>query len=135
MSEQNLKGDNEELLRWLRWYRPGGLWVLTAIGVDRARIDTATFEESSVDGLTDWLKRHNGVDNCYFMVNPPRWPLTKKATKEDVEALAWLHVDCDPPKGADLDSARAEILARLHAFVPKAAQLSTVAAAIKPSGD
>jgi len=73
--------------------------VLTAISPTRSSIDTKTFEDSSLNALKEWLKIHNGVDNLYFMTNAARGPLTKKASKEDVEALEFLHVDCDPPKG------------------------------------
>lgn len=119
MNEPQTKGDNQEALRWLRWHRPGGPWVLTAIRLNGHGIETRSFDPDTVDDLMQWLNVHNGINNCYFMVNPARAPLTKKATKGDVEALAFLHVDCDPPKGADLETARAEILARLRAFEPK----------------
>lgn len=119
MNDVRTSGDSEEAMRFLRWFRPGGPWTLTAIGVDRQSIETATFGEDSVVALLDWLAGRNGKDNLYFMVNPAIRRLTKKARKEDVESLAWLHVDCDPPKGADLKSSQAEILTRLQAFEPK----------------
>jgi hypothetical protein len=111
-------GDNGAALAFLRWLRPHGLWVLTAIAPDRKTIDTATFDEASIDELAAWLTANNGVRNVYFMLNPPRGSISKKASKEDVEAMAFLHVDCDPPKGADITASRAEILARLRAFKP-----------------
>src|SRR6476659_1981985 len=113
------RGNNGEALQFLKWLRPTGPWVLTSISPDRRGVTTKTFTDQTVDDLMAWLGQRNGVDNCYVMVNPPRQHLDKKASKEDVEALAYLHVDCDPPKGADLDSSRAEILARLQAFAPK----------------
>lgn len=119
MAEKRLSGDNQEALRFLRWLRRDGPWVVTAIGLDRRGLDTRTFDPSTIEDLIKWLDAHNGVDNCYVMVNPSRAPLTKKATKEDVEALEFLHVDCDPPKGADLKASRAEILTRLQSYEPK----------------
>lgn len=107
-----------DALSFLKWLRPEGPWVVTSISPDKRGIHTKTFDASTVDDLMAWLKQHNGVDNCYVMVNPARRHLDKKASKEDVEALAFLHVDCDPPKGADLQSSRAEILTRLTSFKP-----------------
>lgn len=112
------RGNNEEALRFLKWLRPAGPWVVTAISPDKRGLNTKTFDAKTVDDLMGWLNHHNGVDNCYVMVNPSRGHLDKKASKEDVEALELLHVDCDPPKGADITSSRAEILARLQAFRP-----------------
>lgn len=119
MNLSDIKGDNSEALRFLRWLRPNGPWVVTSIGLDRRGIDTRTFGPETIEDLISWLNAHNGVDNCYVMVNPSRTPLTKKASKEDVEYLEFLHVDCDPPKGADLNSSRAEILLRLQTYEPK----------------
>lgn len=110
--------DNGAALSFLQWLRPGGPWVLTAIAPDRSSIETATFDEKTLPALGGWLQANNGKRNLYFMVNPARGPLSKKASKEDVEELAFLHVDVDPPKGAPLEASRTEILARLQAFRP-----------------
>ena len=111
--------DARKSIEFLRWVRPVGPWPLTAIGVNRSNIDTATFDPSSVDEACKWIEAHAPKCNLYYMLNKPRTALTRKASKEDVEALEFLHVDCDPPKGADLKSSRAEILARLQAYEPK----------------
>ena len=118
---QRRTGNNEEALRFLKWLRPEGPWVVTAISPDKRGLNTKTFDNSAVDDLMGWIKHHNGVDNCYVMVNPARPNRErpdKKASKEDVEALAFLHVDCDPPKGADIVASRKEILERLQGFKP-----------------
>lgn len=120
-----LQGNNRAALDFLRWLRPGGPWVLTAITPDRGTIDTQTFDESHLAGLKKWLEANNGSANCYFMVNAARGPLAKKASKNDVEALEFLHVDVDAPKeagttdaAAKLEKAKAAILDSLEAFSP-----------------
>jgi hypothetical protein len=105
-------------LDFLNWARPAGPWVLTAISTDRKSIQTRTFEAGAGAAIAEWLEAHSGVSNLYWMTNRARGPLSKKASKEDVEELNFLHVDCDPEKGADLERSREEILARLQAFVP-----------------
>lgn len=118
-------GDNQAAVDFLCWVRPGGPWVLTAVHPQRQSapkeelIETRTFSEETLPDMVAWLERNNGWRNIYWMVNEARGALTKKASKEDVESLTFLHVDCDPPKGTDLEASRAEILARLRAFRPE----------------
>lgn len=113
-----LRGDTDQSLRFLEWLRPGGPWVLTAIPPERGsgRIETATFTDPGA--ARSWLDERNGKLNCYFMVNPARSPLSSKASKEDVEEFAFLHVDVDPRKGEDLEAERKRILKMVEDFSP-----------------
>jgi hypothetical protein len=99
---EELRGDIAATLDFLERWRPGGPWVVTAITTDKKSIETRTFDEATRDQLTAWIEEHNGVRNIYFMVNPATRALTKKADREDVAALAWLHVDVDPRAGEDI---------------------------------
>ena len=110
-------GDNTAAIAFLRWVRVDGPWVLSAISID-GDIETRTFDAETLADLQEWLEQWNGKRNLYWMCNPARAPLSKKASKEDVEAMAFLHVDCDPPKGADPEASRPEILKRLQDFSP-----------------
>jgi len=83
-----------------RWC-PGGPWVLTAISVDKKAIETRTFRDPAL--VLAWLEKH-GDRNVYFSVNPCRYDVSKKPSREDVKELAWLHVDIDPRAGEDLQS-------------------------------
>jgi hypothetical protein len=96
------------LERWL----PGGPWVLTAISTDRKKLHTATFTKRGPAG--QWVHELNGKLNIYFHVNPCLRPLTKKAQREDIAALAWLHVDIDPRVGEDIEEERARALRLLQ---------------------
>jgi hypothetical protein len=100
-------------IEFLRWHAPGGNWVLTAIGVDKSAIETRTFDYTSEEQCLRWLRSHAN-DNLYFHVNPTFGALNKKAHREDVRALAWLHVDIDPRAGEDIEEERARALELLQ---------------------
>lgn len=90
-------------LTFLRQFHPNGLWVLTAIKVDRKGIETVTFTPEQVSEAEAWIKKRNGKANLYFSVNLPGRPLTKKATRDDITNVQWLHVDIDARAGEPLD--------------------------------
>jgi len=83
-----------------------GHWVLTAIYPEKTSIKTATFEPKQVNQAAAWVEKQNTDHNVYFMVNEPIANLTSKAKLEDVQAMAWLHVDVDvdvdPEPGRDI---------------------------------
>lgn len=115
-----LQPNIDEAIGHLTWFRGEGPWTLTAISADRGgSIRTATFGPETEDDCRKWLEKQSADEqNLYFMVNPARSALKSKAKKEDVEELAWLHVDVDPVKGQDPAEARAAALEKLHAFDP-----------------
>lgn len=108
----NLPAAIEFLERW----RPGGPWQLTAIKPDRQDIQTRTFDKSG--GALEWLTKMVGSYNLYFTVNPLLRSLNKKAEREDVASLAWLHVDIDPRAGEDIDVERTRALELLTTKLP-----------------
>ncbi|MBH0111432.1 hypothetical protein I5E68_00520 [Novosphingobium sp. YJ-S2-02] len=119
----------EDALDHLEWFRPEGPWTLTAIPPDGGPTKTETFGPKTATECLDWLHEQSADKmNLYFMVNPARTKLRSKAKKEDVEDLAWLHVDVDPKKLADLpdekkvrhiEAQRARILPLLREFKPE----------------
>lgn len=109
---------NDITIDFLFKWKTEGPWVLTAIQPDRKSIDTRTFRPEQRTELARWLEAHNGKDNMYFHVNPPTRDLEKKANREDVAALEWLHVDIDPRAGEDLEEERARALAFLQDRLP-----------------
>lgn len=113
-----LQGDPQLSLDFLIWARPNGPWVLTAIPPEGGRTATETFALGEDARLKKWLADKMGRLNLYWMVNPAMTALTSKASKEDVEAMEFLHVDVDPRKGHDLASERARALSALEAFDP-----------------
>jgi hypothetical protein len=112
----SVRGDTDQSLRFLEWLRPRGPWTLTAIPVEGGRTTTETFHDLATS--RGWIDRFNGKENVYFAVNPLRGSVSSKAKKEDVEELAFLHVDVDPRKGEDLASERTRALKVLEDFSP-----------------
>jgi hypothetical protein len=99
----NTSAAAEFLRRW-----SSGPWVLTAITPDKKSILTETFH--AIKDAEAWIGMHNGKRNLYFHVNPVTRDLHKKAEREDIAALAWLHVDIDPRVGEDLTQERERAL-------------------------
>ncbi len=93
--------------------------MLTAIQTDRKAISTGTFYPKSTEALGKWLDAYNGKRNIYFHVNPPMHDLTKKADREDIKSVDWLHVDIDPRAGEDLEEERVRALGLLQEKLPK----------------
>lgn len=108
MLQPNYKESIDFLQRWA----PDQRWVLTAISLDKKSINTTTFTKQ--DAVLEWLEKY-GVDrNIYFSVNPTCYSVNKKPMREDVESLAWLHVDIDPRVGENIDTERARALKTLQ---------------------
>ncbi len=93
-----------EALDFLRQWSPTGNWILTSIEPDRMTIATKTFSEKTADELENWLELYNEKRNIYFHVNSCRTELSKKAERQDIKSLDWLHVDIDPRPNEDIKS-------------------------------
>lgn len=107
-----MKPAYKESVKFLQKWCPGGPWVLTAIALDKKKIETKTFREPAE--VTKWLENFGKNRNIYFSVNSCRYDVSKKPKREDVEALDWLHVDIDPRVGEDIDKERKRALASLQ---------------------
>lgn len=110
----SVKPDTAAALAFLRNYEPSGPWVLTAIRPDRKAISTATFRPGQEEAAQKWIDEYNGNRNIYFHVNPTLRDMTRKADREDVKALAFLHVDLDPRPGEDIAKERERALGLLR---------------------
>jgi len=97
----------------LEAFHPKGPWVLTAIRVDRKGIKTETFGPETKTEAEKWIKKNEGRQNLYFSVNLPAQALTKKAEREEIDVVPWLHVDIDARAGEDL----AEELVRIETLL------------------
>lgn len=104
--------DYSASLSFLSQWSPSGPWVLTAIAIERKGIETRTFRPE--DDVHGWLDVVGQNHNLYFHVNPVLRDVSKKATREDIAELAWLHVDIDPRAGEDLEEERERALALLR---------------------
>ena len=118
--------DTPAAIEFLTRFEPEGPWVLTAIQPDRKRIETRAFRPGMEDGLVTWLGKYNGRRNIYFSVNRPLRDLTKKAEREDIAEMRWLHVDIDPRAGEDLEAERSRALGLLTTNLPAGVPAPTV---------
>lgn len=109
-----MKPETLKAIEFLRQFHPTAPWVLTCINPDKKGIQTSTFSAATADAAAEWIDRYNGHSNCYFSVNPPRGPLSKKAEREDIAQVDYLHVDLDPRIGEDINAERERILGLLR---------------------
>lgn len=110
MPKPNVPASIEFLKRW----QPEGPWYLTAVQIDRKGIQTLTFYPHTEKELEEWLTNHGGKRNIYFHVNTAMHDLSKKAEREDIKEMGWLHVDIDPRVGEDLEEERERALQLLQ---------------------
>jgi hypothetical protein len=104
---------------FLRLVYPAGPWLLTACEPDRKGIETRTFAPDQRRQMHGWLREQHAKGwNLYWSVNPPRAPLDKKASKEDIAAVHFLHVDIDPRAGEDHAAERDRIVKLLTTARP-----------------
>lgn len=85
-------------IAFLRWLYPQGPWALTAIYQDQNQTcPTRTFRPGQEEALVEWVEEHNQKAwNIYYHVNKPTRDISKKAEREDIAAMCFLHVDVDP---------------------------------------
>jgi hypothetical protein len=109
--------DYAATLAFLRWFAPGGPWLLVSIDPEKKRETRAeSFTVAEEAKLRAWLEREGRAYNLYFTVNPTRYDASKKKKPalHDMAALAWLHVDLDPDKSKPHHAERARLLGVLH---------------------
>lgn len=91
-----MQHDVSVALAFLQLLYPGGPWVLTAIDPEPPnKTNTQTFREDSVGALESWLRRF-ATHNIYYSVNKLLSDANKKAAREDIDSVCYLHVDVDP---------------------------------------
>jgi hypothetical protein len=112
-----LEPDYAATVAFLRWFAPAGPWLLVGIDPEKEKETVArAFSVAEEQKLRAWLEREGAWRNLYFTVNPTRWdaPKQKKPARQDMAALAWLHVDLDPDKEKPFAQERARILGALR---------------------
>lgn len=136
---QELTGDPRKTIAFLKRLYPQGPWCLSAIAPDRKGMETKTFwpddpvpdvgydtsEEGCYQFLVGWL----GKRNLYFHVNFVMALLQKKAEREDIKAVCYLHVDADPrndPSVQSIEDQRSAILASFTTNRPKGVPAPTI---------
>jgi hypothetical protein len=110
-------------LKFLLAFHPGRRFVLTAIEPRKDsgtnKIVTATFDEARFTEAMVWLQKYGDLKyGLYFTVNPPDVDVASKPKKSDVPRGYYLHVDCDPTEGTDVETEQTRLIAKLNAFKP-----------------
>ncbi|UVJ46220.1 YfjI family protein [Pseudomonas sp. LS1212] len=96
-------GPAEQPLGFLKGHRQGWLpdWYVQLVAiVPDGPITAKAVHPDQIDELLPFIKQHNGKANLYFAVNPLIRDPGKKASKADIAALCYHHIDHDPPKEA-----------------------------------
>ena len=81
---------------FLAKFQPKGPWCLTAIGVDKKKIETKTFYPKTLEAMVAWIDERNGVHNLYFSVNLVMKALTKQDKRTDIKEVIAFPPDLDP---------------------------------------
>lgn len=102
-------------LQFLAALYPTGPWTITAISVDKKSIRAKTSTDK--DELRAWLEDHDKM-NLYYSVNQPtvEGRTKTKLSKEDVDAVYFLHVDVDPRTGEDVKSEQLRIIKQILGY-------------------
>lgn len=97
-------------IQFLRRFHPAGLWVLSAIHPETEKIQTRTFSMDEEARAAEWVAKKNEQHNLYFSVNLPNRKLSKKASRQDIHTVPWLHADIDARAGEPLKDELKRIL-------------------------
>lgn len=107
---------------FLKKFHPKRTWVLTAIAPDQKGIETHAFPPGAEDEAKAWISRWNEKRNLYFSVAEVIEADNKKAERENIAAVHWLHVDIDAGAGDlldELDRIKRLATTKLPASIPK----------------
>lgn len=124
----SLQPEPQMAVEFLEWLRPGGPWLLTALPNEEGNSSSRSFDSSQAKELHRWIEDKNadGKYNVYFHINPTKGPMRKKAQREDIAALEFLHVDIDPrtpspddDKAEHLENEQKRIVELLTRNLPK----------------
>ena len=117
----------DQTIKFLQAYRPmdEGTWLLMAIRVDKKETNVSPFTPDQEDDVLKWLHKYGSDNenpdlayNLYFHVNPTIRIMSKKADKDSIAALEYLHVDLDPRPGEDVQEEKARYLLLLTEKLP-----------------
>ena len=112
---------------YLAMFHPDVLWVLTAIEPNQKGIVTKAFDgPSAADEAQAWIAERDGKQNLYYSVAEVIDPADKKASRKNVKAVHYLHVDLDAEYGRPLDDELARIKRLLTTKLPESIPKPTI---------
>jgi hypothetical protein len=93
--------DTDETVEFLERMFPNQPRHLVAF-TQTGRVEAETFRASEDEEMREWIEERQGEDNLYFHVNGLRPAVRhKKASKDDVLAGLFVHVDIDDPNAEE----------------------------------
>lgn len=112
---------------FLARFHPAAAWVLTAIEPNQKGITTKAFasdadKAKAQDGIANW----DGKRNLYYSVAEVMDPTNKKASRANVKAVHYLHVDVDAEAGRDLQEELVRIKKLLTTKLPESIPKPTI---------
>jgi hypothetical protein len=113
-----VKDDVASPIDYLKALYPEGPWVLTAIVPD-GPVTTRTFARTDDSAAREFVREHIVEQNIHYSINPPKGALSKKAKKNDIDRVEFLHVDVDPDDHESPQDFKARILPSVEAFDPR----------------
>jgi hypothetical protein len=114
---QSPPGANNVPVTFLERLRPGGPWLLIAIMPDGK---LTAISAHTTDQVEAFVREHDGRANLYYLVNPTRTAMNKKAAKKDIAAIEYVLGDLDPACDETSEAAKARYLEQLNlTFEPK----------------
>jgi hypothetical protein len=122
-----MKCNTSSCLDFLNKWKKDGPWLLTAIQIDKKQISTKSFNVDSIDSMVKWIELQNENKNIYFSTNSLIDSVKeKKAKRQNIKSVDWLHIDIDPRDGSDLESEKDRCLELLTTKLPKGVPEPTV---------
>ena len=110
-------------IKFLLQFHARRKWILTAIkpktSESPSAIITETFDEARYEAALAWLKKYGDLRwGLYFTVNPPDVDFLKKPAKADIQNVYYLHVDCDPQAGKNIEAEKQRLQECCQQFNP-----------------
>jgi len=114
-----LAPNTDAAIEFLREWEPEGPWLLVSIVPD-GKPTAKRFMPAEEEPCMDWIEARQGRENIYFHVNrvAGTYKKHKKAEKDNIGLVRWLHIDIDPEAGKDFDEERAKALSALKDHNP-----------------
>jgi hypothetical protein len=90
-----LKPDLDVAVKFLEQLHPGAKWqTLTRIHPDTGAIATNSYGKA--EEWRTYIAAHNDDQGTYYNPNRTRFSMHKKAKKEDIAEIHFIHTDLDP---------------------------------------
>jgi hypothetical protein len=115
--ERQIRPRGTAAVKFLQRLAPNRAWVLTAIVPDGAAL-TRTFDNA--EKARGFIAQHNAAGCNLNSINPTKNALTKKARKDDIARVEYLHVDGDPSPDETPEQFKARLSPQIAAYQPKA---------------